>query len=339
VPPERTTQEAVATWRESFRRADQLPEDASAAARRTRGKDFERILHGLFAEANLEPRTSYRPVGEEIDGSFIHNFRPFLLEAKWTKDALPASAIYQFRGKVEGKLVGTIGIFIGMSGFSPDAVDALVAGKAINTILFDGDDIRAIAAGQFSIKKALDRKLRAAADSGTPFMPLRDEITHAVYPANQAPQTRLVIVEGRFDAQLVHALADELGPPTNPIEVLPAGGALNLAGLASAASAAGAELLTIIADGDGDASGIQQLISDRLDNFESMKLARPRIVVLDPTFEEALELDQGTFSKARLARDNQLLKIKLREANVSRIAEYSDQVSALLKALGLGRKL
>jgi hypothetical protein len=41
-----------------------------------------------------------------------------LLEAKWHRDEfeLPASTIYEFKGKVDGKLVGTVGIFISMSG-------------------------------------------------------------------------------------------------------------------------------------------------------------------------------------------------------------------------------
>ena len=87
----------------------------------------------MLAKAGMEPRIRFRPIGEEIDGSFIHRGRVILLEAKWTQGPLPASSIYQFRGKVEGKLIGTIGVFISMSGFSADAVHALVAGKVINT--------------------------------------------------------------------------------------------------------------------------------------------------------------------------------------------------------------
>jgi hypothetical protein len=121
---------------------------------------------------------------------------------------LPASSIYQFRGKVEGKLVGTIGVFISMSGFSADAVNVLVAGKIINTILFDGDDVRTVATGQIGISAALDQKLRAAAESGTPFLPLRDPVSgRLVQVADRevgVRPTRMVIVEGHFDALLVH---------------------------------------------------------------------------------------------------------------------------------------
>ena len=60
-----------------------------------------------------------------------------LFEAKWTGDPVPASMLYQFRGKLEGKLTGTLGIFISIGGYSADAVDALVAGKSLNLVLFD----------------------------------------------------------------------------------------------------------------------------------------------------------------------------------------------------------
>lgn len=34
-----------------------------------------------------------------------------LLEAKWTKNPMPASSLYQFKGKIDGKLAGTLGLF------------------------------------------------------------------------------------------------------------------------------------------------------------------------------------------------------------------------------------
>jgi len=57
----------------------------------------------MLADEGLAPRIRFRPSGEEIDGSFLHQGRVMLLETKWTQDPLPASSIYQFRGKVEGK--------------------------------------------------------------------------------------------------------------------------------------------------------------------------------------------------------------------------------------------
>lgn len=76
-----------------------------------RGRAFERILNAMLFKEEMEPRTSMRPSGEEIDGSFAIGEDCYLLEAKWHASPIPASALYSFKGKVDGKLVGTIGIF------------------------------------------------------------------------------------------------------------------------------------------------------------------------------------------------------------------------------------
>ncbi len=47
-----------------------------------------------------------------------------------------SSSLYQFKGKVEGKLTGTVGLFFSMSGYSTDAVQALLVGKDLNLVLF-----------------------------------------------------------------------------------------------------------------------------------------------------------------------------------------------------------
>lgn len=46
-----------------------LPAESDGNAKRRRGFDFERLLNSLFLYEELEPRTGYRPSGEQIDGS------------------------------------------------------------------------------------------------------------------------------------------------------------------------------------------------------------------------------------------------------------------------------
>jgi hypothetical protein len=343
VPNGEDIGDAEGGWRALFLRADMLPRTASGEQKRQRGRDFERILHGMLAEAGLKPRISFRPPGEEIDGSFLYRDRFMLLEAKWTRDPLPASSIYQFRGKVEGKLVGTIGVFISMSGFSADAVDALVAGKIINTILFDGDDIRAIVAHHASIGEALDRKLRAAAEGGTPYLPLLDPSTERSVASSiwyPLPRAKVVLVEGRFDALLVHALADELGPSAYQLEVVAAGGALNLTTIANLTRAAGDDVpVVIIADGDGDPEDVRRLIERGLEGSAAGgSQNRFAVLVLDPTFEAAIGVFDGHAEERRrvLKLDSeQLLRRAVHLANIPAIAQNSSEVRKLLDALGL----
>jgi Restriction endonuclease len=321
-----------------------LTTDASADERRTRGREFEQMLRGMLTEADLAPRIRFRPVGEEIDGSFFHRGRVLLLEAKWTRDRLPASSIYQFRGKVEGKLVSTIGVFISMGGFSPDAVDALVADKVINTTLFDGDDIRAVAAQQIDFPDALDQKLRAAAETGTPYLPLRDPVSERPFdiaPQAGGPDLTLVVVEGPFDALLVHALADEFGPASRQLQVLPAGGTFNLAALANATQAAGTgNRVVIIADSDGQPQAIRRRIQAGLDPAGPETAGQTEIIVFDPTFEEVLGVSNGVVAGRRreLERDRSVLRDRMRAAGIRQLARRNPEVRQFLQALGLGRQ-
>jgi hypothetical protein len=328
-------------WRDRFRSADQLGATAPVKARRRRGQDFEQILEDMLAEAGLEPRIRFRPDGEEIDGSFFHRGRVLLLEAKWTREPQPASSIYQFRGKVEGKLVGTIGVFISMSGFSKDAVDALVAGKVLNVVLFDGDDMRAVASGQFGFSDALDRKLRVAAEVGTPFSPLRDPISGQPLYLRQGPDaerpTRVVVVEGQADALLVHVVAAALGPSAYTLEAVPAGGVSNLAALAGAAAAAGfAAPVLVVADGDRLPAAVQRRIESDLANRGLDVSRQVKVIVLDPSLEEALGIAGLVPADGRdPGQELKHLGGRLQADRLRLLAAQDPQVGRLLRGLGL----
>jgi Restriction endonuclease len=187
-----------------------------------RGRRFERWLHDLLGAVGLDPRTNYRPRGEEIDGSFVLDGHVLLLEAKWHRDPLPASSIYAFKAKVDGKLVGTVGVYISMSGYSEDAIEALRVGKTINVILFDQHDIEAAVD---AFEDVLRFKLRQAAQQGEVYVPF----TAASCPALAAPKptdvdrwarqtvsdlrqaepgTVVFVVEGSIDRAIVSVLAD-----------------------------------------------------------------------------------------------------------------------------------
>jgi len=163
-------------YRDDYKSALKLPAEATAQQRRDRGYAFERILNGLLAADALEPRAGYKPIGEQVDGSFFFEGAVFLLEAKWHAKPIPASALYQFKGKVDGKLIGTLGVFISMSGYSDDAVDALTLGKSLNLILFDKDDIDAAIIAERGFKEILKTKLRKAAEEGIVFYPAKADV-------------------------------------------------------------------------------------------------------------------------------------------------------------------
>lgn len=155
------------------------PEDAKG--RQRRGYALQNLLYSILFHEGLDPRTSYRPKGEEIDGAFYLDHRTFLLEARWRADLTSASDLGTFKIKVDGKLAGTLGIFISMNGYSEDAVPAFQIGKTINVILFDQSDMDAILIHGNELLKVLDFKLRQAGEVGKPYVPfdLPKEIAEA----------------------------------------------------------------------------------------------------------------------------------------------------------------
>jgi hypothetical protein len=237
--------------------------------------------------------------------------------------------------------IGTIGVFVSMGGYSDDAVNALIAGKVLNVILFNDDDMRAIASGQFSFCDALDRKLREAAEYGTPFLPWRDPVNQQpLYrgPAPEEPrQARAVIVEGLFDAVLVHALAGALGLSAYDLEVVPVGGASNLGALAGTASSIGfTDGVLVIADGDGQPDVMRRRIENDLASRSPDLVQQTDIIVLDPTFEEALGVDRYPAGRPHPAGDRRLPEVTLQAADVRQAAASNPDLRRLLVSLGLG---
>ena len=212
------------------------PKEAGPAWFQRRGRSFERVLKQIFEREGMAPRASMRPSGEEIDGSFAIGDRFFLLEAKWHTPPMAASALYAFKGKVDGKLVGTIGVFFSMSDYSAEAVDALLYGKALNLILFGRQDLLLIEEQKISMHEAIRVKLRYAAEYGQPFFDLSTHLAEQARIGAEASIPRpqrdwTIIVEGVDDVRTIEELLARFEIPAK-VTVFPAGGQLSVAPLA-----------------------------------------------------------------------------------------------------------
>jgi hypothetical protein len=131
-----------------------------------RGFQLESLVFRLALLEGLDCRPSYRSVGEQIDGLVEVDGRHILIETRWVAEAVPASDVYAFRAKVEGRLVGTIGLFIAVNGFSETVPDVLRYGKEINVVLMDGEDVRMALQDGYNLKEIIKVKLRRAAQYG-----------------------------------------------------------------------------------------------------------------------------------------------------------------------------
>lgn len=261
------------------------------ADKRQRGRDFEILIYNLLDNEGLQPSTGFRPEGEEIDGSFILGHSVFLIEAKWHQSAMPASSIYQFKGKVDGKLVGTIGIYISISGFSSEAVDALTFGKSINIILFDNEDFATCINEENGFTKVLLKKLRVATEKGTVFFQVKS-VTVSSDSIGGKPKVTIsetsstnflkqdirkeieqliFIVEGNTDQQIILAFAEKIFSKNGnkkELNIMVAGGKYSVAKLANTIqdNLSDNSKIVLVADSDNNKEETLNLLTQNLDN-------------------------------------------------------------------------
>jgi hypothetical protein len=139
-----------------------------------RGFEFERFLGELFELYKLAPRASFRLIGEQIDGSFQFHGSTYLVEAKWQGDRIGQAELLTFFGKVSGKAQWTRGLFISISGFTEDGLEAFSRGKPTNIICMDGLDLHHVLQGRLNLLTVLERKSRRAAETNEAFVAVRE---------------------------------------------------------------------------------------------------------------------------------------------------------------------
>jgi hypothetical protein len=130
-----------------------------------RGYALENLLGQALTLHGFAVTQPFRIRGEQIDGAFVLDREHFLVECKWQDASTPASSIYAFRGKVEGKM-GAFGLFLSMNGFSEDAPEALANGKVKNVLLMDGEELAAALDGALRLDQQLQAKRTQAATKG-----------------------------------------------------------------------------------------------------------------------------------------------------------------------------
>ncbi len=316
--PRNSSPTAIIDIKAKYRELNTIPEDATSAWFQSRGYQFERVLWALLTADNLDPRTGYKTSGEQIDGSFFLDGSVFLLEAKWHTDEAPASTLYQFKGKVDGKLIGTLGVFISMSGYSRDAVDALTLGKSLNLILFDKQDIDTAIEGDLGFKKILRDKLRKAAEEGIVYYPTKIEIvtkdmTNFVETENLAfdwisgnilTQAKIsetisdlvVVCEGVVDREIISLLAKRIlknNLSHKSLKIIVAMGKYTIPRVANAVygmAGQGAKVL-IVTDADNDKLATFDFLKKHISSNEWIAS------IPNPTIETWIGLDRSILSR------------------------------------------
>jgi hypothetical protein len=134
-----------------------------------RGFEFEKILYRYFEENKLKPRSSFRIIGEQIDGSFEFENEIYLLEAKWTYKVSTKADLVNFNEKVSSKSGFTRGLFISYSGFSEDAIQTFAHGRTVKITLLTVQELVIALEREILLENILKFKIRALAEEGNCF--------------------------------------------------------------------------------------------------------------------------------------------------------------------------
>lgn len=137
----------------------------------SRGYMFEKFLEGYFDAEGLNPRGSFKIVGEQIDGSFVWGGNVYLVEAKWQKEPVAGADFGAFMYKIEGKSADTRGLYVAINGYAPQALESLGSKGATKFVCIDGAHLfRSLQPSQ-SLNSLLSLVWRHAAETGEAYLP------------------------------------------------------------------------------------------------------------------------------------------------------------------------
>lgn len=135
-----------------------------------RGYALEKLIPRLFRLYDIDAKESFRIHGEQIDGAFTLAGSEYLFEAKWQQALTPLSDLDVFVGKVRRKLDNTLGLFLSVNGFEPNAIDVFNQQDRALAILMDGGDLALVLEGRMTLPELLTRKRQHAARTGETFI-------------------------------------------------------------------------------------------------------------------------------------------------------------------------
>jgi hypothetical protein len=103
-----------------------------------RGYMLERFLNEFLAFEGLDPRASFKLIGEQIEGSFEWANKVHLVEARWVKNPIAGDGFSQLMYKIEEKSADTRGLFLSINSYSEKALEGLKMKGPLRFVCIDG---------------------------------------------------------------------------------------------------------------------------------------------------------------------------------------------------------
>jgi restriction endonuclease len=159
-------------WRNLVREYSRLAQSPPGISRQSRGQRFNGLIAELFRAFGIAAKADQRSVGE-IDVTFSHAGRRFILEAKWEQRPTSTDPIAKLQRRVEQRMMGVTGVFLSMGGYTRSALDEIDKGRRLDLVLLDREHWEAMLSGFVPPAELLDLVTDRASFDGSAYTPLR----------------------------------------------------------------------------------------------------------------------------------------------------------------------
>ncbi len=112
----------------------------------SRGRRFNEVIAAMLRCWGIDAQVSVRSAGE-IDVAFAIGGQRYVLEAKWEQSKADTGDVAKLQRRVGQRFQGTVGLFVAMAGYSPDALDEVDRGGRLEVLLLDRQHFEAMLSG------------------------------------------------------------------------------------------------------------------------------------------------------------------------------------------------
>ena len=113
----------------------------------SRGTELNRLIAEVLDCYGIRANASDRQGYGEIDVTFTIEGIRFVLEAKWEQDKTDTGKISKLQTRVRQRLTNTVGVFMSMAGYTPEAVREVNIGGRLEVLLIDRSHLEAMISG------------------------------------------------------------------------------------------------------------------------------------------------------------------------------------------------
>jgi Holliday junction resolvase-like predicted endonuclease len=140
----------------------------------SRGTELNRLIADGLDCYGIRANASARQGYGEIDVTFAVEGTRFVLEAKWEQDKTDTGKISKLKTRVEQRLTNTVGVFMSMAGYSPEAIRDVNIGRRLEVLLIDRSHLEAMISGVVPPTELFGLLIDKASYEGRPYYALEE---------------------------------------------------------------------------------------------------------------------------------------------------------------------